>query len=155
MAAARASWVSSTRRGGAGGVRGDARPASRGLPDPDARPVPAADVEASAGGGVRDAGEVRSVWPPRARAGFRPRGEAEPEVFAAMHDLRAAGCQILTLGQYLQPTLKHLPVVEFVTPAKFEAYGRRARELGFVHAARRSRRCSRRCTTCEPRAARS
>jgi lipoic acid synthetase len=43
---------------------------------------------------------------------------------------------MLTLGQYLPPTLKHLPVVEFVPPAKFEEYGRRAGEMGFVHVAR-------------------
>jgi lipoic acid synthetase len=62
-------------------------------------------------------------------------GETEAELFAAMDDLRAAGCDILTLGQYLQPTLKHLPVVEFVTPQKFAEYGRRATDLGFVHVA--------------------
>ncbi len=62
-------------------------------------------------------------------------GEAEDEVMVALEDLRGAGCDILTLGQYLQPTLKHLPVVEFVSPAKFEEYGRRAGELGFVHVA--------------------
>ncbi len=62
-------------------------------------------------------------------------GEAEAEVMVALEDLRRAGCDILTLGQYLQPTLKHLPVVEFVSPAKFEEYGRRAGELGFVHVA--------------------
>jgi lipoic acid synthetase len=60
-------------------------------------------------------------------------GEAEAEVMMALEDLRRVGCDILTLGQYLQPTLKHLPVVEFVSPAKFEEYGRRAGELGFVH----------------------
>ena len=52
-----------------------------------------------------------------------------------MKDLRQAQCDILTLGQYLQPTLKHLPVVEFIPPARFEAYGRQARDLGFVHVA--------------------
>ena len=62
-------------------------------------------------------------------------GETEEEVLMALEDLRRAGCDILTLGQYLQPTLKHLPVVEFVSPAKFEEYGRRAGELGFVHVA--------------------
>jgi len=62
-------------------------------------------------------------------------GELEAEVLVAMEDLRRAGCDILTLGQYLQPTLKHLPVMEFVSPAKFAEYGRRARELGFVHVA--------------------
>ena len=62
-------------------------------------------------------------------------GEAEEEVLVALEDLRRAGCDILTLGQYLQPTLEHLPVVEFVSPAKFEAYGRQAGELGFIHVA--------------------
>ena len=62
-------------------------------------------------------------------------GETEAEVMAALEDLRRAGCDILTLGQYLQPTLKHLPVLEFVSPEKFEAYGRRAGEMGFVHVA--------------------
>jgi len=62
-------------------------------------------------------------------------GETESEVLSAMEDLRQAQCDILTLGQYLQPTLKHLPVVEFVPPAQFEAYGRQARDLGFVHVA--------------------
>lgn len=62
-------------------------------------------------------------------------GETDEEVLTAMRDLRAAGCDILTLGQYLQPTLKHLPVVEFVTPDKFLELGRRAEEMGFVHVA--------------------
>jgi lipoic acid synthetase len=62
-------------------------------------------------------------------------GETEAELFTAMSDLRAVGCDILTLGQYLQPTLKHLPVVEFVSPEKFEAYGERARQMGFAHVA--------------------
>jgi lipoic acid synthetase len=52
-----------------------------------------------------------------------------------MEDLRAANCDILTLGQYLQPTLKHLPVKEFVSPEKFAEYGDRARQMGFVHVA--------------------
>ncbi len=62
-------------------------------------------------------------------------GETEAELFTAMEDLRRAHCDILTLGQYLQPTLKHLPVMEFISPAKFEEYGLRARTLGFVHVA--------------------
>jgi len=62
-------------------------------------------------------------------------GETEDELLIAMKDLRAAGCDILTLGQYLQPTLKHLAVVEFIPPARFEAYGERAHKMGFVHVA--------------------
>ena len=62
-------------------------------------------------------------------------GEREDELMMALADLRAAGCDILTLGQYLQPTLRHLPVLEFVTPQKFDDYGRQALDLGFVHVA--------------------
>jgi len=62
-------------------------------------------------------------------------GETEAELVTAMNDLREAGCDILTLGQYLQPTLKHLPVIEFVTPEKFAEYKIRAEEMGFVHVA--------------------
>jgi lipoic acid synthetase len=62
-------------------------------------------------------------------------GEREQELFIALADLRNVGCDILTLGQYLQPTLKHLPVIEFVSPEKFREYGERARAMGFVHVA--------------------
>ena len=62
-------------------------------------------------------------------------GETEEELMTALGDLRAANCDILTLGQYLQPTLKHLPVAEFVPPVKFEEYGECARRMGFVHVA--------------------
>jgi len=62
-------------------------------------------------------------------------GETPDELFQAMRDLRASGCDILTLGQYLQPTLRHLPVKEFVTPAKFAEYKVAAEEMGFVHVA--------------------
>jgi lipoic acid synthetase len=62
-------------------------------------------------------------------------GETEDELLAALRDLRQAGCDILTLGQYLQPTLQHLPVVEFVAPEEFAEYGQQARQLGFVHVA--------------------
>ncbi|MDB6019334.1 MAG: lipA [Pedosphaera sp.] len=62
-------------------------------------------------------------------------GETEPELVTAMEDLRRANCDILTLGQYLQPTLKHLPVVEFVSPDRFADYKAVAQQLGFVHVA--------------------
>jgi len=62
-------------------------------------------------------------------------GEREEEVLTAMADLRAAGCDILTLGQYLQPTLKHLAMVEFISPEKFAEYKVRAEAMGFVHVA--------------------
>jgi len=62
-------------------------------------------------------------------------GECEEEILQAMQDLRAAKCDILTLGQYLQPSLKHLPVIEFVTPEKFAEYKVRAEAMGFIHVA--------------------
>jgi lipoic acid synthetase len=62
-------------------------------------------------------------------------GEREDELMTALGDLRQAGCDILTLGQYLQPTLKHLPVIDYVSPARFQEYGERARQMGFVHVA--------------------
>jgi lipoic acid synthetase len=62
-------------------------------------------------------------------------GETEAELVESMQDLRAVDCDILTLGQYLQPTLKHLPVIEFVSPERFKRYGTIAQDLGFVHVA--------------------
>ena len=62
-------------------------------------------------------------------------GETEAELFTALADLRRVGCDLLTLGQYLQPTLRHLPVKEFVTPERFSEYGARARAMGFRHVA--------------------
>jgi lipoic acid synthetase len=62
-------------------------------------------------------------------------GETEEELLQALRDLRSSNCDILTLGQYLQPSLKHLPVKEFVSPEKFEEYKIRAEEMGFVHVA--------------------
>jgi lipoyl synthase len=62
-------------------------------------------------------------------------GEKEPELFQVMDDLREVGCQVLTLGQYLRPSAQHLPVVEFVSPERFEAYGEIARAKGFDHVA--------------------
>ena len=62
-------------------------------------------------------------------------GETEPELFQTMDELREIGCQVLTLGQYLRPTPNHLPVVQFVTPEQFDAYGEIARAKGFDHVA--------------------
>lgn len=58
-------------------------------------------------------------------------GEQESEVLAAMKDLLQAGCNMLTLGQYLQPTIAHLPVAEYLTPEMFEKYRLSALDLGF------------------------
>ncbi len=58
-------------------------------------------------------------------------GESEQEILETMQDLRNVGVEVLTLGQYLQPTLKHLPVVEFINPEKFEYYKIKGLEMGF------------------------
>jgi len=58
-------------------------------------------------------------------------GETEVEVIASMKDLRSVGVSVLTLGQYLQPTSKHLPVVEFVNPLQFEKLKEIGLEMGF------------------------
>jgi lipoic acid synthetase len=62
-------------------------------------------------------------------------GETEEEVMSALADLRQVKCDLLTLGQYLQPTLRHLPVVNFVSPSTFSTLGLAAREMGFLHVA--------------------
>lgn len=62
-------------------------------------------------------------------------GETEEEVFKTMEDLRSVDTDILTLGQYLRPTKKHLPVVEFVTPEKFAYYEKKGMEMGFKYIA--------------------
>jgi lipoyl synthase len=59
-------------------------------------------------------------------------GETDAEIRQAMQDLRAVDCDILTLGQYLQPSQKHLGVAEFVTPAQFEAWRVYGEEIGFL-----------------------
>jgi lipoyl synthase len=60
-------------------------------------------------------------------------GEEQEEVLATMRELAAQGTDILTLGQYLQPTREHLPVVRFVHPREFAEYKRLGEEMGFKH----------------------
>ena len=60
-------------------------------------------------------------------------GETEEEVLQTLHDLRGASVEIVTLGQYLQPSKKHLPVQEFITPETFKKYETFAKDLGFRH----------------------
>ncbi len=60
-------------------------------------------------------------------------GETVDEVLQVMEDLRANGCDILTLGQYLQPTKEHLPVERFVHPDEFKILKLRGLEMGFKH----------------------
>jgi lipoic acid synthetase len=58
-------------------------------------------------------------------------GETEEEIIETMEDLRSVHVDIITLGQYLQPTAKHLPIAEFVTPERFEKYRLLGIEMGF------------------------
>ena len=58
-------------------------------------------------------------------------GESEAEIRQVITDIYATGCRMLTIGQYLQPTAGHLPVVEFVPPERFENWRRVALDLGF------------------------
>ncbi|MCL5024328.1 MAG: lipoyl synthase [Nitrospirae bacterium] len=58
-------------------------------------------------------------------------GETYEEILSVMGDLRSAGCDYLTIGQYLRPSKRNLPVVEYVTPAAFEAYREAALAMGF------------------------
>ena len=60
-------------------------------------------------------------------------GETEAEVIEAMHDLRGVGVSIMTIGQYLQPSKKHLSVIEFITPEQFDKYKEIGLSLGFQH----------------------
>lgn len=62
-------------------------------------------------------------------------GETEKEILETLDDLAAAGCRIVTLGQYLRPTLTHVPVAEYVTPERFEYYREQALARGFGYVA--------------------
>jgi lipoic acid synthetase len=60
-------------------------------------------------------------------------GETADEVRGALADLRAVGVDIITMGQYLRPTARHLPVARWWTPAEFDAIRVDAEGLGFAH----------------------
>ena len=60
-------------------------------------------------------------------------GETVDEARQVMRNLREAACDMLTLGQYLQPTREHLPVVRFYDPAEFAMLKEEARQMGFMH----------------------
>ena len=59
-------------------------------------------------------------------------GETKNEVYQVMDDLRAADVDFLTIGQYLQPTPKHHPLINYITPEEFEDYATMARGKGFL-----------------------
>jgi len=61
-------------------------------------------------------------------------GETREEVIETLHDLRDAGCRVITVGQYLRPSAANTPVVEYIRPEVFEQYRLAALEMGFTHA---------------------
>ena len=74
----------------------------------------------------------RVAFPMRVKSGLMlGLGETRDELLETLADLLDAGCEMLTLGQYLQPSPSHLPVVRYVTPAEFEELGAMARQMGF------------------------
>jgi lipoic acid synthetase len=62
-------------------------------------------------------------------------GETDDEVLEAMRDLRSAGVDVVTIGQYLRPTPKHAPVDRFVEPERFDAFAREGKAMGFAFVA--------------------
>ncbi|HOO60250.1 MAG TPA: lipoyl synthase [Candidatus Mcinerneyibacteriales bacterium] len=62
-------------------------------------------------------------------------GETDAELYGVFADLRKAGCDLLTIGQYLAPTKEHYPVADYILPEKFEEYRAKALEMGFLDAA--------------------
>lgn len=62
-------------------------------------------------------------------------GETDEELYGVFADLRKAGCDLLTIGQYLAPTKEHYPVADYILPEKFEEYRAKALEMGFLDAA--------------------
>ncbi len=62
-------------------------------------------------------------------------GESDEQVIETLHDLRHVGVEIVTVGQYLRPTLQHHPVERYVTPERFEWYAEQAMQMGFSYCA--------------------
>lgn len=60
-------------------------------------------------------------------------GETEEEILETMDDLRNAGCEVMTIGQYLQPSKTHFPIQDYITPEKFAEYGEIGKKKGFRH----------------------
>ncbi|MCB9073300.1 MAG: lipoyl synthase [Bdellovibrionaceae bacterium] len=62
-------------------------------------------------------------------------GESDDEILQTMKELRAIGCDVITFGQYLQPTRRHLKVIEFISPEKFKHWEQEALRMGFLYCA--------------------
>jgi len=80
---------------------------------------------------IRMAKEMANI---KTKSGFMVGlGETETEIIQTMKDLKAAGCDFITLGQYLQPTKVHHPVIKYYTPDEFAKFKKIGQELGFAH----------------------
>ena len=62
-------------------------------------------------------------------------GEKDEEILQTLKDLRAVGCDVVTFGQYLQPTTKHLKVQDYITPEKFNHWQKVSEDMGFLYVA--------------------
>ena len=62
-------------------------------------------------------------------------GETDQQVEATLHELRKVDCDVVTFGQYMRPTKRHMKVEEYVVPEKFESWRKRALEMGFLYCA--------------------
>ncbi len=79
------------------------------------------------------AGKSNSSTPTLTKSGFMVGvGETEEEVYNLLKDLRNHSCDMVTIGQYLPPSKKHFPLVEYVSPEQFELYKKYAKEIGFI-----------------------
>jgi lipoic acid synthetase len=90
---------------------------------------PAASYRCSLGV-LRRAGELHPEIPTKSGL-ILGMGERDAEIEQTLADLREAGVTLLTMGQYLRPSAEHLPVARYVEPGEFDAWGERARALGF------------------------
>ena len=79
--------------------------------------------------------KARHPWIPTKSGLMVGLGETDAEILAVMRDLRAHGVDMLTIGQYLQPSEHHLPVARYAHPEVFAMFGREAEAMGFAHAA--------------------
>lgn len=76
--------------------------------------------------------QISSTGKTRSKSGIMlGLGETEEEILETLTDLKKVGCEVVTIGQYLQPSRKHYPVKAYITPDKFEEYGNIARKMGF------------------------
>jgi lipoic acid synthetase len=89
------------------------------------------DARASFDGSLATLGSAKKAGATTKTSILLGLGETESEVLVALDEIRGVGVDILVLGQYLRPTLRHVPITEYVPPAQFDAYATEARSRGF------------------------